>query len=78
MKLTKRSNEFEEIKRLQQVIEDTELTLSRKEREINELMANSKGSLSLIQNLRDKLKEVEEENHRYTNVFFPKQRELEG
>ncbi|KAM3131240.1 hypothetical protein pb186bvf_016698 [Paramecium bursaria] len=78
IKLQKKSNEYEEIKRLQGVIEDLEINLSRKEREINELMANSKGSLSIIQNLRDKLKETEEENHRFSNVFFPKQRELEA
>jgi hypothetical protein len=40
-------------------------------------MANSKGSLSLIQNLREKLKDVEEENHRYNNIFFPKQKDIE-
>ncbi|CAD8055566.1 unnamed protein product [Paramecium primaurelia] len=77
LKLTKRSNEFVEIKRLQQVIEELEVNLSRKTREIDELMANSKGSLSLIQNLREKLKDVEEENHRYNNIFFPKQKDIE-
>ncbi|CAD8045368.1 unnamed protein product [Paramecium primaurelia] len=77
LKVTKRSNEFVEIKRLQQVIEELEVNLSRKTREIDELMANSKGSLSLIQNLREKLKDVEEENHRYNNIFFPKQKDIE-
>ncbi|CAK66824.1 unnamed protein product (macronuclear) [Paramecium tetraurelia] len=77
LKVTKRSNEFVEIKRLQQVIEELEVSLSRKTREIDELMANSKGSLSLIQNLREKLKDVEEENHRYNNIFFPKQKDIE-
>lgn len=60
-----KTTDFENIKKLNQRIEELENILTRKEREITELMSNSKGSLNLISNLREKLKEVEEENRKF-------------
>lgn len=62
-----KSNDFENMKKLNSRTEDLEAILAKKEREINELMSNSKGSLNLIANLRDKLKETEEENHKFNS-----------
>lgn len=60
-----KTTDFDIIKKLNSRIEEIEAVLARKEREINELMSNSKGSLNLIANLREKLKELEEENHKF-------------
>lgn len=56
LKANMKSNDYENIKKLNVRIEEMEGILQRKEREINELMSNSKGSLNLISNLREKFK----------------------
>ena len=43
-----KSNDFENLNKLNKRTEELESILTRKEREINELMSNSKGSLNLI------------------------------
>lgn len=48
LKMNMKSTDFDNLKRLNKRIEELEFTLARKEREINELMSNSKGSLNLI------------------------------
>jgi uncharacterized coiled-coil protein SlyX len=53
-----KTTDFDNLKRMNQRIEELETILARKEREINELMSNSKGSLNLISNLREKLKVI--------------------
>lgn len=60
-----KSTDFDSIKKLNNRIEELEDQLNKKERKVNELMSNSKGSLNMITNLRDKLKELEEENHKF-------------
>ena len=67
LKSSVRTNDFDTLKRLGERNAELELLLERKEREINELMNNSKGSLNLITNLREKLKETEEENHKFNS-----------
>ncbi|KAL4426479.1 hypothetical protein ABPG74_004485 [Tetrahymena malaccensis] len=73
-----RTQDANEVKKLKDNIEELQMIVARKEREIEELKKNTQGSLSQLQNLRDKLKETEEELKQVNKVFLPKLKELEA